>query len=300
MPRDAGGGRGPQRRVHRGGGRPTDGRLPPKKSARVRVKYRPSDDGSAGDEDAARSACDDVGRAAAEDAEEEEAEEVAAEEDGETDDPLLLELDHLRARVRNVRSAIETCRGLADPAIWRENCLAPTSNAAREWRAIISHHLPGGLDGCPPGAEEVLRDAARGVFELVQAAMQSGPLVGSNPGYFKRCGAGVAGAACGFLDGIVGLTVPPAAADADLEGDGPSRSPEGERERTVEGLQTALLFTERQAERLEQWRRNARNAVAKGKPPSKSASRLQGQKSKKQRAKDLKRERRSGGGGPGG
>jgi hypothetical protein len=37
-------------------------------------------------------------------------------------------------------------------------------------------------------------------------AMQSGPLVGSNPGYFKRCGSEVASIALGFLNEIVDLT----------------------------------------------------------------------------------------------
>ena len=365
MPHDAGGGRGPQRRVHRGGGRPTDGRLPPKKNTRARVKYRPPDDADAddrpdpgppGDADgAARSASVaasvDDGEGDGERTIEEEADADA--EEGEPDDPLLLELRHLQRRIGNIESTLQTSQGLANPATWRTNCLAPASNAVGEWRAILSHHLPGGSDDGPPGAAPapregggVVHDTAARVFGLVQAALQSGPLGGSNPGYFKRCGADVAGTACEFLDGIVAMTVRPlgpvAASDAErggppgpggpavtspdgsggqadgdrgrggdpdeggdddstsgcgddaepLETEGTRQSPE--HERTVRGLQTALMFTERQARRLVQWHANARNAANKGKPPSKSASRLQGQRSKKQRAKDLKRERRSG------
>ena len=43
------------------------------------------------------------------------------------------------------------------------------------------------------------------VFNLLQMSMQTGPLVGSNPGYFKRCGGEVAFMAYSFLEEIVEL-----------------------------------------------------------------------------------------------
>ncbi|KAL7448128.1 hypothetical protein ACHAWC_000375 [Mediolabrus comicus] len=48
-------------------------------------------------------------------------------------------------------------------------------------------------------------------------SMQSGPLVGSNPGYFKRCGAEVASIALDFLNEVVDLAGVEAPTD---EGDG--------------------------------------------------------------------------------
>lgn len=122
MPHDAGGGHGPQRRVHRGGGRPTDGRLPPKKNTRARVKYRPPDDadaddrpGPSGDADATQPASV---AASVDDGDDVDGERVIEEEteEEEPDDPLLLELRHLQRRIGNIQSTLQTSQGLANPS----------------------------------------------------------------------------------------------------------------------------------------------------------------------------------------
>jgi len=203
--------RGPQRRIYRGG-RPTNGRPPPKGSARLKVKH-PRDAATAlnhdapqpevgvgidgrdhpterDDADALGPPPPDVARATAE---------ASA-----PSDALQAELRHLRGRVARVREGIQTSQGLANPETWRENCLLPAGNAAHEWRAILAHHLPqSGARAREEPCGAALHAAAADVFGLIQMALQSGPLAGSNPGYFKRCGGVAAGMGLEFLSDVL-------------------------------------------------------------------------------------------------
>ncbi len=248
-----------------------------------------------------------------------------------------------------------------------------------------------------------LRATSTGVFGLIQTSVQIGPLVGSNPGYFKRCGGEVASLAAAFLLDIVELAGVDMNAMIDVEdpkcdhrssirnglrdnrdtndsspgrerteglfeereayagcdddessGGGqsgqekdvdrrseesvkscdvsssesdssvseycddeteylhasiiddtpresnPSKrddlvvsSPRTTRGRVlIDGLQKSLLFTDKQSQKFYQWLCNAEKAVGKDLPPSKSASRLQSLRSKKQTLKELKIQRK--------
>jgi len=100
----------------------------------------------------------------------------------------------------------------------------------KEWRSILSFHsleIQGGgseeqvwVDAELQQQEQVqsndnstkqtelhqlLHETSTKVFILIQMAMQTGPLVGSNPGYFKRCGGEVASVALEFLTHVIGL-----------------------------------------------------------------------------------------------
>ena len=239
--------------------------------------------------------------------------------------------------------------------------------------------------------DDNIHNTAQKVFGLIQMALQSGPLVGSNPGYFKRCGGEVALMAFEFMGDIMEF------ADVDATADGKSAGGErrkdcntadnkstvgadydvvdcveeddlnnppkdnckgdqqdegGEHEfvrgtradddedsttsssdhstesstsssnqaqqqhtqsnlkgdeetkarsniaevaqhtRTMSNIQTNLLFTEKQSQRFCTWYRNAQKAIAKNAPPSKSAKKLQSEKSKKQKQKELKMQRK--------
>ena len=59
--------------------------------------------------------------------------------------------------------------------------------------------------------------------------MQTGPLVGSNPGYFKRCGGDVASIALEFLTDVIGLAGATASADDDDDIGGGNDNVEGEK-----------------------------------------------------------------------
>jgi hypothetical protein len=95
---------------------------------------------------------------------------------------------------------------------------------------------------------------ALAMFELIQMALQSGPLAGAKPGYFKRCGSDVSQQALDFLNSTV----------SDKED------------------AAFLHFSEKQADVIDKWRNNACKAAESDKPPSKSAVKRQSKAKKKQ------------------
>ena len=50
--------------------------------------------------------------------------------------------------------------------------------------------------------QKTIKEISLDIYGLVQMAMQTGPLVGSSPGYFKRCGSNVANMALHFLQSL--------------------------------------------------------------------------------------------------
>jgi hypothetical protein len=250
---------------------------------------------------------------------------------------------------------------------------------------------------------EIIYSTTQEVFGLLQTSIQVGPLSGSNPGYFKRCGGEVATMASTFLNGIADLAgvdisleqegvvigdintvdnttnsyILNGAQPSDVEGeqlldgcgcddekkasalnisscqreeddddesvesdndcilsdesvsssvsehDGydndepndaqqlptltgdnasstmsardslhPPSIAELRRLKITNNLQVSFLFTEKQSNRFYQWMINAENASRKNRPPSKSAVKLQTLKSKKQKQKEMKMERK--------
>ncbi|KAL7488739.1 hypothetical protein ACHAW6_014327 [Cyclotella cf. meneghiniana] len=388
-----------QRRIFRGKAGATDGRLPPKKNRRVKVKYQPEHSSDAG-----------VDGAAHQDDSESKIEGLDIDSDlnravdqfgidknshGSNDlDNVMVEINHLRKRISNIQTSLQTSRGLSNPKIWHTNCLLPVKNAVIEWRSICKYYFLESFETKPEindthevyqtdakdcTSHQVIRqETAVQVFSLIQMAMQSGPLVGSNPGYFKRCGGEVASVALDFLNEIISL--------ASLCENGPSRvvddsvddelayneaipeisvneplhiddrgcekidihnvasdfgndveissssasgsdhsscssanshtsalignheecnaisneslssnhddSKHSSQSQAIQVLQTNLLFSEKQSQRLCQWIQNAQKAVQANKAPSSSAKKLQSQKSKKQQSKELKMERK--------
>lgn len=409
----------PQRRVFRGRGGPTDGNLPPKKTTRRRVKYQPGgedaghgpnhaggDEGFAGDggrgddnydddnvDDESNSSLDrDVRNLALG----EGADDDMIPHDGK----FLLEMEHLHRRIEHVQLSLQTSRGLANPHTWRMNCLLPTRNVVREWRCILAYYntdhstfreSDGKVEATPavrnsdsssPRRIDVKNDlqpTSQKVFALIQMSVQTGPLVGSNPGYFKRCGGEVASMALSYLceiaelagvekntiniattcdrrlirngpcdeepydvsseqheteehleeeadtdcsseesvescdaslsesdisdsknckddddffhDEIIDDTLPKSKSpkSPDLVVSSPSETLGRE---IIGNLQKSLLFTEKQSQKMYQWFGNAENAIERNTTPSKSASKLQSLKSKKQTLKELKIQRK--------
>ena len=175
------------------------------------------------------------------------------EEEDDNNNPLHKEIHHLQKRVQNITLSIQTSPlGISNPNTWRTNCLHPIKNVVKEWRSILSFHSQeisrGGREEqlqCDDVVEsqqqllqsnnnnnnnntkhmelqQLLHETSTKVFILLQMAMQTGPLVGSNPGYFKRCGGEVASIALEFLTeviGLAGVATSPAAADDDNDED---------------------------------------------------------------------------------
>ncbi|KAL3778291.1 hypothetical protein ACHAW5_002396 [Stephanodiscus triporus] len=233
----------PQRRVFRGRGGPTDGNLPPKRTTRLRVKYQPGGDELVGQSPSRAGVNEGVVRDGDREEEDDETnsldrdirnltlDNVAADDDDDDDDDdavphdddkFLLEMEHLHKRIENIRLSLQTSRGLANPHTWRTNCLLPTRNIVREWRCILAFHNPYHtifddsdeiIVEAPPSAQSDsggrrrndLQSTSQQIFGLIQMSVQMGPLVGSNPGYFKRCGAEVASMAHAYLSEIAEL-----------------------------------------------------------------------------------------------
>ena len=161
--------------------------------------------------------------------------------------PANIEIQHLIRRVGNVRESIQlSANANANPSTWQQNVLNPVENCVREWRAICSHYQSE-LDA------DDWKSPSLAVYELLQMAMQSGPLAGGKPGYFKRCGSDAARQALNFLDSTI-----PDEAEASF-----------------------LHFTEKQRGAIDKWRNNARKAVDEDKQPSKSVLKKQTKSKKK-------------------
>ena len=111
------------------------------------------------------------------------------------EDKQLKEIKHLRKRIFNIQESIKLSNdALCKPKIWEANCLNAVHNCVGEWRSIVAYYTAKVDYGA-----ELRKEISVEIFGLVQMAMQSGPLTGAKPGYFKRCGHEVAGIAHRFL-----------------------------------------------------------------------------------------------------
>ena len=113
----------------------------------------------------------------------------------------LKEIKHLKKRIFNIQESIKLSNNaLCKPKIWEANCLNAVHNCVGEWRSIVAHYATkGDVDDNDDNYTELRKEISVEIFGLVQMAMQSGPLTGAKPGYFKRCGHEVAGIAHWFL-----------------------------------------------------------------------------------------------------
>jgi hypothetical protein len=162
--------------------------------------------------------------------------------------PCVKELRHLQKRVKNVIESMQLSDSITSPKTYQDNVLNAAANCVNEWRQINNRYSRD-EDELP---EEKKKQAVSEVFQLIQLSLQCGPLAGSKPGYFKRCGSQVAKVVLDYITTF--------APNVDIS--------------------QALGFTERQAEALETWRVNAQKAVENDKPPSKSQLKKQSKPSK--------------------
>ena len=173
---------------------------------------------------------------------------------------LKEEILHLKRRIRNMQESIQLSNAIVNPATWEQNCLNAVHSCVVEWHMIVSFHYcntDGDAKAISAELLETGHDTCLSVFVLIQMALQSGPLVGSNPGYFKRCGGEVARIALKFLTSEV------------FTGD----------------LATKLLFTDKQIAVIQKWTKNAEKAAKSNKPPSRSMTKFQKKEGDKLRQK---------------
>ena len=236
------------RRTFRGRAGPTDRRLPKHQARRRKHAPRDEEKNKYGDEvdDTQTVREDNVQQGSKNQGipnDEAEKEEILniEEEKGEESNPVHKEIQHLMRRVSNVKESMQlSATANSNPSTWQQNALNPVRNCVGEWRATVSHYQ----DELEPSD---CKAPALAVFELIQLSLQTGPLAGAKPGYFKRCGTNVAQQALEFLDSIV-----------------PNKE------------EAAILhFSVKQADAIDKWRNNARKAVESDKLPSKSVLKKQ-------------------------
>ena len=264
------------RRTYRGQSRPTDGNIPHSLSRRnraLRSEARQRSNALAADrrrarEAAARDGASGDGSGQSDDDSIDNnngvhlrGDDVGVEDNSNVCDDLSDEIKHVKRRLRNVQESIQTSTSIANPVAWEQNCLNAVANCINEWRSIVVRYFRDGDEQLNEETKLVGKETSVAVFGLLQLTMQSGPLTGSNPGYFKRCGGDVARAALKLLE-----------SDALTSGD----------------LSSTLLFSDKQVDAIGKWRKNAAKAVENNKPPSKSMLKLQQGKGKASAKKEKK------------
>lgn len=199
---------------------------------------------------------------------------------------------------------------------WKENTLFAVSNCIGNWRSIvlfydlfldtdenIAHHNEEGevvvveeaaltidqeieqmvqrVRGMNDEVEvvgDVESTVPREIFELIQMSLQSGPLTGAKPGYFKRCGSEIAEMVSDFLSSL----------DLGLDDDDDNTEDEAttitsttttaqNRTDFQYDKQRCLGMSMNQFQTICKWYKNALKAAESGAQPSKSMSRRMNQ-----------------------
>ena len=230
------------RRVFRGRGGANDSKLPKyqarrRKGTRTAVKGTTKYDNDGNADNSAHVTLEEVVGKGSDEQKEEFPHLDIIETETQQASPAENEIKHLKRRLRNVQESIQLSgTAIADPVIWQANVLNAVQNSVKEWRAIVTHYPE--LDTNVP----LTKETSLAVYMLIQLAMQSGPLAGGKPGYFKRCGSGTAGVSLNFLRSIV------------------TDSEEAQ----------LMCFSAKQADAIQKWKQNATKAIAEDKAPSKS------------------------------
>ena len=272
------------RRMFRGRGGPTDGRLPPKRNPRRRNKPASNKYEVDGESGSNREGGGEVGdhEIQQDDSSSSQPEEVttniqAEDEPGqdatapsdttqETSNPCVKEIEHLRKRIRNLRENMQLSHSIAtNLQTYQGNVLNAVVNCVNEWRSIVKHYELGPENDETPNdssdsflPRDLWKPTALAVFEMIQHAVQCGPLAGAKPGYFKRCGGEVAKLVAAFLDQVIPDT---------------------------DDLNELMGFSSKQLDAMETWRKNAEKAALENKPPSRTALQQQQGKGKGKKAK---------------
>ena len=165
--------------------------------------------------------------------------------------------------MKNIRETLQLSVAIASPRTYQDNVLNAVANCVNEWRSIVRHYPPLPEDGSSvdDGTDYMLpkikKAAALSIFEMIQHSIQCGPLTGSKPGYFKRCGGDVAKVVVKFLDQVIPNQI-------------------------LGGL---MGFTSKQMDAMEKWKKAAEKAAAENKPPSRTATKHQQGKGTGKKAK---------------
>jgi hypothetical protein len=185
--------------------------------------------------------------------------------DNEVRAACIKEIQHLDQRILNVQESIQTSSSIVTPSVYQEIVLNAVSNCVNEWRSIVLHYsrTENGKDQVDESEIKILSpglciETSLRVFQLIQLSLQSGPLSGAKPGYFKRCGSDTANIVAVYLEEVV-----------------PQH----------QNLIDCMGFSARQMDAMNKWKANAETAAANDKAPSKSVLKKQQKAQKCQKKK---------------
>lgn len=254
-----------QRRVFRGRGGPNDRRLPKHNARRRRPPPREAGPTTSVEHNPQQTGEEDEWSTTEEENDEEQAvqgEQVVNQDDealeqSPPDAHFLKEVDHFKQRIRNVKYSIQTSTlALNTLSTYQNNVLRAIVNCAMEWRSTLKYHnekVKGALERGEIKTIAICKACGLSLFELVQQGLQCGPLAGSKPGYFRRCGSETAKMVLKFLDELA-----------------PNK----------EGL-LGMFWSEKQADAVEKWKNEASKAIIKDAEPSKHVKKKMHEAAKK-------------------
>ena len=140
---------------------------------------------------------------------------------------LQKEVQHLTRRIQQLRQNWSRSKtGLIIVTTYQTNVIQASLNIImKEWKSILQkyyrsctnvkdefHHLPPPSPSpttttTVPEIESLFRSTSHEIFVLIQHSVQCGPLSGSRPGYFKRCGSHVAEMVYQYLHTILPVSI---------------------------------------------------------------------------------------------
>lgn len=261
-----------QRRVFRGRGGPNDRRLPKHNARRRRPPPHSREATDGADTAIERYQQHETGEEKSEwssaDAKDEEqmVEEAVVIQNESLEPPSLdlhftKEVEHFQQRIRNVTYSIQTSAlALNTPSTYQNNVLRAILNCATEWKSTLKYHnekIEEALDRKDTHTIATCKACSLSLFGLIQLGLQCGPLAGSKPGYFKRCGSETAKMVLDFLRELA-----------------PDRDD-----------LLSIFCSEKQADAVEQWKSDASKAITKDAEPTKHVKKKMHEAAKK-RAKN--------------
>jgi len=176
-------------------------------------------------------------------------------DDDDDDDREEEDYDH-----DNIESIMDLIRIVENELMNNKNDKDEDKDKDKDKDNLIVERIKNDNDNKNGKHDELMTNTALKIYGLIQMSLQVGPLKGSNPGYFKRCGVDVAKIAKSYLHEFI--------EDKDENHD------ENHDNRHRKVLQ-CLKFTERQEENIKKWLENTEKAISSNKPPSKSALKMQ-------------------------
>ena len=111
------------------------------------------------------------------------------------------EIQTLRTKIKNIQKSIQTSSSLTIPTNYQTNCLNAVSKVINTWKTIPSYYRDEVINLIQQ-QNNIIKETSTLIFQLIQLSLQCGPLSGSKPGYFKRCGSEISKMVMNYLNNM--------------------------------------------------------------------------------------------------